>query len=361
MVWRGHGRFVTRLSCIATVLLIGAPLCGGQATGKQPPSSPRQTTLKEVLSWLPGDTETIIGANGPFLLPNRDASGDNDSEQAKLRPAQLELQMHALPLGLFSLKNGDLQKSLKGKRVVLAVEGSRHFRPPAELGQMRYEGCEIAVFSLAVTIDPNAFMKNATGSATRFEEIAGVKIAVFEESQEDDVWATFVAFPRSNIVLVATNADYLRGVLARMGGASGARALPETLPEWKYVNTGAPAWGLRHYQRREAGLDPSSPFSGEAEANFPDNLAVGLAFWFEAAVQRTATVAYLSGNKNSRQILQDYLSLADAKSASPREFQIRLRQAAPGVIEGSVALSLGGALGRFLLGLIAMLGHAVYL
>jgi hypothetical protein len=71
-------------------------------------------------------------------------------------------------------------------------------------------------------------------------------------------------------------------------------------------------------------------------------------------------VTYLSANKDSRQILQNYLGVADADSASPREFQIRLRQAAPDVIEGSVALSLTEALYRLLFGLMAMLGHAIY-
>jgi hypothetical protein len=62
----------------------------------------------------------------------------------------------------------------------------------------------------------------------RFENVAGVRIAVIKEEVENDTWTTLVAFPRSNIVLVATNMDYLRRVLARIGGATGPRALPET-------------------------------------------------------------------------------------------------------------------------------------
>jgi len=218
---------------------------------------------------------------------------------------------------------------------------------------MLYEGCEIAVFGTAVTLVRDSFMKDAATSTVRFEDMAGVRIAVFEEQEENDVWTTFIGFPRTNIVVVATNADYLRAVLERMDGASGPRALPESLPEWKYVNTHAPVWGLRHYRRQEEGLDPTSPFSGD------DTLAVGLAFWFEPAVRRMATITYLSANSNASQILQDYLSMADANSASPKEFQIRLRHPAPNVIEGSVTLSLKEALYRFLFGLVAMLGHAV--
>ena len=313
-----------------TALFLFALVCAGQTT---------QPTLKDVLAWLPDDTETVIGTNGPFPIPNSDARSNDDSGQGELSSTQLELQMHMF---------------------ALAVEGSRHFRPPASLGGMRYEGCGIAVFSSASALDRDAFLKNAAGSAVRFEEVAGVRIAVFEEPLENDVWTTFVAFPRRNVVLVATNIDYLRVVLARVGGASGPRALPETLPEWKYVNTRAPVWGVRHYQKREPDLDPTSPFSERASANHPDNLAVGLAFWFEPSVRKMATVTYLSGSREGSQILQEFLGAADAKTASPREFQIRLRQPAPGVVEGVVGLAQEETFGRFLFGLVAMLGHAVY-
>jgi hypothetical protein len=278
----------------------------------------------------------------------------------ELPSAELELRMRFLPLGLFGFKNGELQKALKGKAVAIAVEGSRHFRHPAALGEMRYEGCAIVVFGSATTLDRDSFMRDAAGTVVRFEDIAGSKVAVFEEQQENDSWTTYVSFPRGNIVLVATNLGYLRSVLARMRGISGTRALPETLREWKYVDTQAPVWGLRHYQRLGAGLDPTSPFSGRQAANVPDDSAVGLAFWFEPALSRMATVTYLSANKNASQIVRDYLGMADAESASPLELQILMSQPAPGAVEGSVPLSLKDGLYRLLFGLMAMLGHAVY-
>jgi hypothetical protein len=352
-VWPIQCRLVVKSSStIATLFLCAIP-CISQIRAKQPQPTSQQTGLKEVLSWLPDDTETVIGANGPLPLPDFDRLRGDDSGQPQLSSAELEQRMRILPLGLFGLRNGGLREHLKGKALTLEVEGARHFRQPSALGNMLYEGCEVAVFGSAITLDRDSFLKNAATSTVRFEDIAGVRIAVFEEQEENDVWTTFIGFPRTNIVVVATNADYLRAVLERMGGASGPRALPETLPEWKYVNTLAPVWGLRHYRKQEADLDPTSPFSGD------DTLAVGLAFWFEPAVRRMATVTYLSANTNASQILQDYLSMADAKSASPQEFQIRLRRPASSVIEGSVTLSLKEGLDRFLFGLMAMLGHAV--
>jgi len=108
-------------------------------------------------------------------------------------------------------------------------------------------------------------------------------------------------------------------------------------------------------------MDPTSPFSGDASAKIADDLAVGMAFWLEPAPRRMAKVAYLSGNKNARRILLDYLTLADRQSAPPRGSQIRLYQPAPGVIEGSVTLTLQEAFEHFLFAVFAMLGHAIYL
>jgi len=144
--------------------------------------------------------------------------GDDTSERQDLSSTDLERRTRFLALGLFGFKNGGLQKSLKGKTVTFAMEGSRNFRPPAVLGETRYEGCAIVVFDPTIALGRDSFMNNAGNSAARFEDIAGTRIAIFEEPQENDVWTTFVGFPRSNIVLVASNADYLRNVLARMGG-----------------------------------------------------------------------------------------------------------------------------------------------
>src|SRR5579864_575798 len=242
-VSRTHSRLVVKLLRTIVFLFLCTIPCVSQTRTTQHQLGSHQPALKEVLSWLPDDTETVIGSNGPFPVPDLDTLAGNDTQQTELPSAELELRMRAFPLGLFGLKNGGLQKAVKGKSVAVAVEGSRHFRPPAALGEMRYEGCEIVVFDLAIILGRDSFMKNAANSAVRFEDMAGLKVAVFEEPMEDDRWTTFVAFPRLNIVVVATEANYLRAVLARMGGASGPRALPESLPEWKYVNTQAPAWG----------------------------------------------------------------------------------------------------------------------
>jgi hypothetical protein len=339
------------------VLCIG--VCSAQIAANQRPTTAPQTTLNQVLSWLPPDTETVIGANGPFPLPDLDALANAPNAP----PSDMEWQrrMESLPLFLFDLKNGGLTLRLQSRMVTLAVEGSRHFRPPAVLGGTRYEGCMIVLFDGEVVSLSNEFLNETASTATRVEKIAGFTVAVFEEEQENDIWTTFVAFPQSNVVTVATSEDYLRVVLERIGGATEPRALPSSLPEWKFVDTLAHVWGLRHYAQGQAGLDPTSPFQGQVAANIPDAAAVGGAFSYSLGGPKTITVTYVSGNSDSRKILQGFLMIEDDLPDPPAGIEIRFRQPEPGAVQYSVSAPDSEVPYGLLFGLLAMLGHAIYL
>jgi hypothetical protein len=326
-------------------------MCVAQSTAKQPRPVPRQVTLGRVLSWLPADTEVVIGASGPFPFP--DLAAIPAPSSGELSPAELALRTQFnFPLSLFQLNNGGLRESLKDKRVALAIEGSRHFRPPPVGGAMRYEGCAIVLMESGAQVDGDAFMKSAASSARRFEKIAGLSVAAFEELKENGVWTTFVAFPRKDVVAVASDLAYLRTVLTRLNGTPGPRALPDSLPEWKYLNTRAPVWGIRHYDKSQARLDPTSPFRDT------DPRAVGVTFYFEPFERKQVLITYLSATEDYRSVLLDHLSMADADAAPRGEFQIHFRQPGPGALQGSVSLSPAEALYRLLFGLAAMLGHS---
>ena len=106
---------VLRSSCIIGGLFLCTFICAGQTAAKKPVAQP---TLAQVLSWLPADTETVMGANGPFPLPDLSALGGNPG-QTELSIAELELRTRALPLTLFNFKNGGLSQALKGKIVAI--------------------------------------------------------------------------------------------------------------------------------------------------------------------------------------------------------------------------------------------------
>ena len=316
--------------------------------------------LKRLLSWLPADTETLLVANGPFWMSDF-SIGQEDYEDREATTEELEKHFEGLTLQLFNSGKGLLEKNLERKKVLFALEGSRHFRPPAGLGEEPFEGCAIAIFQDDLDDRRDAFMKSAARVAVRIEEIEGQKVAVFEEPMEQDIWTIFVTFPQKGVVLVATNQRFLQELLARMRGAEGERALPDTLPEWKYVQRQAQFWGLRHFDKRRASEDPTSPFGGSKSDNVPDDEAVGQTYQCDPSKERKATLTYLSGSRAElRKIEESRFPI----SAEPKEIaglHIQYRELEPGVMRTIYDLSFMQPLNFFFFVFMGNMGHGVYI
>jgi hypothetical protein len=287
------GTKILQVLLLFTVFGIG---CVDQRTAT--PANPIRGSinLDRVLSWLPANTEALLVANGPFWMPNFQTGQDNLSNSL-VTSEELDKQFEGMTLGLFNAKDGLLGKRLERKKVLFAMEGSRRFRPPKGLGEMPFEGCALAIFKDDLGDLRDAFMKDAASNALRIQEIEGNRVAVFEEPSELDTLTTYVTFPQEGVVLVASNEQFLREMLVRMRGVSktSERALPDSLPEWKYVNKGSKFWGLRHYDREQAKEDPTSPFGERKSANIPDDAAVGLTYNCDPSTRKKATLTYLSG------------------------------------------------------------------
>jgi hypothetical protein len=177
-----------------------------------------------------------------------------------------------------------------------------------------------------------------------------------EEKLEDDLWKIFVSMPQPNILLCATDEEFLKDVLNRMKQKAEKRALPDNLPEWEYVDLSAKYWAVRHYDKDDALLDPSSPLNGkEMAANVPDTQAIGVVFEFDPNRSMGATVKYLSSNKEALKIAMKLFSRPD------EGFTPKIKQAQPHVVEGLVSLNNSNAIAMFMLILRGVLGHAIYL
>lgn len=310
---------------------------------------------EQVLSWLPADTETVMAANGPFPLPDL---SEEEKQPGTKEADDIGDTFKVFPLGLFGFNKGVLGKYFKDEKVLFALEGSRKFRNPSGLGEGPFQGCNIAVFSEDITAQANSFLTNASGTILRTEQIEGQQVAVFQEKLEEDLWTTFVAFPKPNIAIAATDEEYLREVLARINGKRGGRALPESLAEWKYVNRHAAFWAIRHYDKAGASTDPTSPFAGNASGLLADDQAIGLAFSFDPGISKTATIAFLSGDKNMLPKVQKRFAPVESETGA-KEMHIRYREIAPGVVEGSYDLEHIESAEVFAFVLGALLGHAV--
>ena len=350
--------------------------CGGNCAGNEestaprPPSPPqrdlatpaviaaRSQIVEQALSWLPSDTETVTAANGSFLVP--DLSWDPREKPNGNGSDEIADTFRALPVALIGFKKGFMSKYLSEEKVLLALEGSRNFRFPTALGEGPFQGCGIVVFAGDITASADSFRNNSSGTVLRTEQIEGQQVSVFEERLEQDIWTTFVAFPKPNIAVAATNEEYLREVLARINGKRGERALPENLPEWKYVNRNAAFWAVRHYDKMGASTDPTSPFAAKSYLTLRDDQAIGLTFSFDPDKSKTATVTYLSADKNILPMVQENLFQVEHEPGG-REMHTRYREILPGIVEGSYDLDHIESAEVFSFFLMALLGHVIAL
>ena len=158
----------------------------------------------------------------------------------------------------------------------------------------------------------------------------------------------FVAHPRPDVLLSATNRDYLSTVLSRMTTKAAERALPEDLPEWKHLNRSAREWAMRHFSRA-AGSDPTSPFTpGIREF---DEQAIGLVY--SAQGGDTAQVIYLSESQRAEQI---------AKIAWQNAFGdpgVEVKQLEPGVVRIDYPVRLRQSFSNFYFRLTSLFGHGI--
>ena len=317
--------------------------------------------IQQAISWLPSDTETVITTNlenGPDLTPPQLFNTEKENESnPQVSTKELWQRFAAIPLRRFDSKGGLIAGMFKGRRLQWAIEGSRHFRDPAGLGEMPYEGCEIVVFKDDISVNRRSFLNSAKTIGFTTEEIEGQAVATYQEKMEADVWTILVAFPRTKMVLIATNRDYLQQVLARMKSPGNSKALPIDLPEWKHVNVEAPFWGLRHFDKGQAAQDPTSPFGGKKIANVKDDQAIGVTFSFDPAKSSTATVTWISGDTAIGQKFKAFIPSGDEGT---NEWNASVREVSPGIVESSYQLPRDEGVNRFLLFRGALMGHATY-
>ena len=319
----------------------------------------RKVDFEQVLARLPADTESLLVANGPFWMSNFQM-GQEVYTNHKVTSEELEKHFEGMTLQLFNFGNGLLEKHLRGKKVLLALEGSRHFRPPAGLGELPFEGCAVAIFEDNHVDRRDVFMKEAAQKTGRIEEIEGQRVAIFEEAYEQDIWRIYIAFPQKGVVLAATNEQFLREMLSRMRSPERERALPSSLPEWKYVNARAQFWGVRHFDKQRAREDPTSPFGGRKSANLPDDDAIGLTYESSPSKERRATLTYLSSSGNVGKIEEGRFP-SSSEPENTAGLHIQRRELQPGVIQSTYDLSRSLSLNWFFFVFIANVGHAIYI
>jgi len=357
---------------IACASMIAAPLAANalQISAKPHLSSALPADPQELMSWLPADTESVVVARGPFLIPtgSNETGNDNDPEwfTRKTTPVEIREMFEALPLELFydfnlEVPNDfELEKTLKSSTVAYALQGSRHFREPqGGVEVTEFEGCSILVFEKDLGPLVERIKQSVAKIGASSETINGTRVMVIQEKSEGALEIHLLAFPRSNILLVANNRQYLQEVLARMVQKKPSRALPSQLPEWQFLDVNAGFWGLRHYDPTQAKLDPTSPFGDNETFHPKDPKAIGLIFFLDPKNEQRLMITCLSGDE-----ARTKAEASSGKSvAEPQEgvrFEIELRNPKPGVLEEIYTLDRSSTLDYSIMAIEVALGRGMY-
>jgi hypothetical protein len=323
---------------------------------------------EDLLWWLPADTESVVAARGPFLVPIHSDQDEKDDDRAwftkKASQFEIAVQFEQLPLELFI--DLQLDKQLQGSSVALAMQGSRHFRDPLPgLEVMDYEGCSIVVFENDLGTPGEKLMRTLGKKATRKDTVAETPVLIFHDKLEQAEWDYFLALPRPNVLLVANSLPYLREVLERIAEKKIDRALPSGLPEWSFLDPSVRFWGLRHYDRSQAKEDVTSPFHGVSSDDSVflfngDAKAIGLLFTLDPRNQKGAVMTYFSGDDTR---IRNVAS-AGTHIARPQDgvkFEVKLGSPQPGVLQYICSLDRSSALDYFILTEEIALGRGMYL
>lgn len=301
--------------------------------------------LPDILNWLPTNSETLVVANGPFVLR---APNVEDDEMSFLDVTRLLLCRVPEPIC----------RKLDGQRVRIALEASRRYAwPRAGLGAMEYEGCLIIEFDESARAAVNQAVGDFIQATEKKKKINGTVIASIDLNEDSKGWTYYVALPRMNLLVCASHQDLLSQVLERMNGGYANRAFPESIPEWEHVDRNAPLWAIRHYRSDYAEFDPSSPLRPKSAANEPDSKAIGFVFWYQATPESRATCRYLSGSADGMQLLKN------GWDSPSNGFKPTYHEVAPGVFEltTSIAEEWSTSSSNFEFILQAYLGHGEFL
>lgn len=227
----------------------------------------------KIINWVPTDVETLVVATKPFIVK-------------KYSETEPNLSLHCLTLARLLYQ----KSSLEGKTVLVAIEACRDFWYPGGNDTNIDEGCHIYLFRESINLSLNEL----PGKIVRLDGVDVVKDTV-------DVGAgsmeSYLAQPTKNVLVLASSERYMRTILRRMKIKSSDRAMPESLPEWKYVSKNASFYALRHYDKTSQ--DPMSPYPKGSmwdAYGVADKEAIGFAVSSSSYTPSTLSFWYLSNN-----------------------------------------------------------------
>jgi hypothetical protein len=302
-----------------------------------------------VLDWLPTDTQTLIVAAQPFVIPKHEQDVDAG-------PSPVDF-LHQFVLGRLE-EFPVIYEALAGRSVKLALSGVREFRRfHGGLGLVPYDGCAVVIFSEPLDASLYSGMsrlpKKDWAGATVFS-LSAVRAGSLRASP--DQLNLFVTQIGSNVLITATDRVSMRSLLGRRAGPRKGRALPGVLPEWKEVDFNAPVWAMRHFQHTYHRKTNRPVLSLGPLEEVDDPEAVGIVYNAQP-LGSAQKVYYFSHNQRIAVLAGQHWKWEEEGLATPE-----VRRKADGAVEVTIVpIPSADAAGSFALLLMASLGYTIAL
>jgi hypothetical protein len=259
--------------------------------------------------------------------------------------------LRQIPLSLCFASAGDGRLAIKllELKIEMALLAARGFKDPEGLGYGPFEGAAILVLDPSMIPEAAALMDSQFPQATERLEIEGVQVAFHKEKVESDDWTFYLARPRPNVLVSATDRSFLAETLSRMSRQVSPRAFPMDLPQWKHIDPSAQEWALRRYSRRSL-EDREDPDPAQH-----DPKAQGFVFHLSPDGYR-CTLRYFTANPDTFAKMKGAI---DSPDNADSKMKYLATEVEPGVIELTmIGKDLEGASSLSLL-LISYLGFQI--
>ncbi len=297
-----------------------------------------------VLGWLPVDTQTLIVATQPFVIP--------EDKDPKTSPTEV---LHGFVLGRVH-EFPVLYRALAGQTVKFALAGVRDFQSFSGLGLGPYDGCAVIMFA-----EPLADRLQTATSGLAKEDWSGSTVFFLSTVREGSLRAEpeqtnlFITQLAPNILVTATDTTSLRSLLERRAHPQTDRALDKGLPEWKEVEVTSKVWAMRHYKyTHQSQPEQSVPSLGPLE-ELDDSKAVGLVY--NAQPNGPAQkLYYLSSHQQISEIARHHWEWKEEGLITPR-----VSRKSKGVAQVIIPTVSGDATSSFILLLLSSLGYEIAL
>lgn len=252
--------------------------------------------IHRLIDWLPTKTETILAMKGPIVLRADSAEvgvGDNSLRKSVSSFLFFGLATH-------------FRGSMDELTLEYCLSGARNFGVPKSLGLMPFEGCRIFVFRERLDKAGATLLKSFRDHTVEAEEISGFKVLRLKAQEEDGDFIFYVSIPKPNVLLVATDLAYLRELLLRLDTkAEEKTGVRHTMKQdWQWIDRKSDIWAIRHFDTKNAKLDPSNPVTDVLRPGVGSNpSAISFAFSFEERTSMTK-LSYRSGDESSNQYIK---------------------------------------------------------